>query len=135
MSRTIRFSIAGLMGAVLIVAIGLAALRSASEIWAGVIFLSTCGVLALAIVGIFCRREAERAWWLGFALFGWGYMALASGRGTKPDCRGCRPWPCSSGSVARLAYIPRLSAAASAWEDREADSARWGAACGACLSQ
>jgi len=75
--RTIRFSIAGLMGAVLIVAVGLAALRSASDTWAGVIFLSTCGVLALAVVGILCRREAERAWWLGFALFGWGYMALA----------------------------------------------------------
>ncbi len=77
MSRSIRFSIARLMGVVLIVAIGLAALRSATEIWAGVVFLSTCGVLALSIVGFLCRREAERAWWLGFALFGWGYVALA----------------------------------------------------------
>ncbi len=77
MRRSIRFSIAGLMGVVLIVAIGLAALRSASDIWAGVIFLATCSVLALSIVGVICRREAERAWWLGFAIFGWGYMALA----------------------------------------------------------
>jgi len=76
-SRTIRFSIAGLMGVVLIVAIGLAALRNASDIWAGVIFLVTCGVLALSIVGMICRQEGERAWWLGFALFGWGYVALA----------------------------------------------------------
>jgi hypothetical protein len=87
--RTIRFSIAGLMGVVLIVAIGLAALRSGSEIWAGVIFLTTCGVLALSIVGIFCRRDAERAWWLGFALFGWGYMALAF-------------WPWGTSGVHRL---------------------------------
>ncbi len=77
MRRTIRFSIAGLMGVVLIVAIGLAALRTASNTWAGVIFLATCSVLALSIVGVICRRESERAWWLGFAIFGWGYMALA----------------------------------------------------------
>jgi len=30
-----------------------------------------------AIGGGVCRRGAERAWWLGFALFGWGYLALA----------------------------------------------------------
>ena len=76
--RTIRFPIAGLMGAVLVVALGLAALRNASEIWASVIFLLTCGLLCLAIVGTLCRRDAERAWWLGFALFGWGYLVLAS---------------------------------------------------------
>jgi hypothetical protein len=36
--RTIRFPIAGLMLAVLVVALGLAALRNASEVWAGVMF-------------------------------------------------------------------------------------------------
>jgi len=76
-SRTIRFSIAGLMGAVVVAAIGLAALRDASETWAGVMLLSTCAVLALGIVGVVCRAEGERAWWLGFSLFGWGYLALA----------------------------------------------------------
>jgi hypothetical protein len=75
--RTIRFSIAGLMGIVVVAAIGLAALRNASETWAGVMLLFTFGVLLLAVVGVVCRGEAERAWWLGFALFGWGYMALA----------------------------------------------------------
>ena len=77
MGRSIRFSIAGLMGAVLVAAIGLAALRNASETWAGVMLLLTCGVLALAVVGVVCRAGSERAWWLGFALFGWGYLALA----------------------------------------------------------
>jgi hypothetical protein len=78
-SRSIHFSIAGLMGIVVVAAIGLAALRNASETWAGVMLLLTCGVLALAVVGVFCRAEGERAWWLGFALFGWGYLALALG--------------------------------------------------------
>jgi hypothetical protein len=75
--RTIRFSIAGLMGVVLVAAIGMAALRSASETWAGVLFFSACGAFTLAIVGIIYRGQAERAWWLGFALFGWGYLAAA----------------------------------------------------------
>ena len=55
--RTIRFPIAGLMWAVVVAALGLAALRNASEIWAGATFLATCGVLCLAIVGIVCRTD------------------------------------------------------------------------------
>jgi hypothetical protein len=77
MIRTLRFSIAGLMGVILVAAIGLAALHNPTELWAGVIFLLTCGVLALAIVGVACRGQGERAWWLGLALFGWGYFTLA----------------------------------------------------------
>jgi hypothetical protein len=75
--RTIRFPIAGLMLAVLVVALGLAALRNASEVWAGVMFLFTCAVLCLAIVGAICRDGPRRAWWLGFSLFGWGYLLLS----------------------------------------------------------
>jgi hypothetical protein len=75
--RTVRFPIAGLIWAVTFAALGLAALRNASEVWAGATFLATCGVLCLAIVGVVCRTDESRAWWLGFALFGWGYLALA----------------------------------------------------------
>ncbi len=75
--RFIRFSIAGLMGAVLTTALGLAALRSASETWAGVALLVTFAILGLAVVGVVSRAADERAWWLGFAVFGWGYLALA----------------------------------------------------------
>ena len=75
--RTIRFPIAGLMIAVLVVALGLAALRNNSETWAGATFQLTCAVLTLAIVGVVCRDQSQRAWWLGFALFGWGYLVLA----------------------------------------------------------
>jgi hypothetical protein len=77
MSRSIRFSIAGLMGAVVVAAIGLAALRDPSETWAGIILLLTTGALALAVVGVFCSADAQRAWWLGFALFGLAYSGLA----------------------------------------------------------
>src|SRR5262245_47171917 len=75
--RKAHVSIAGLMAMVLVASIGLTALHSGSRTWAGTMFLLTCGVMALAIVGAACRGAGERAWWLGFALFGWGYLALA----------------------------------------------------------
>src|SRR4051794_11127912 len=77
--RPPRYSLAGLLGLVLVAAIGMAGLRYASEAWASVIFVLTCGTLALGIVGVVRRQGPPRAWWLGFALFGWGYMALAFG--------------------------------------------------------
>jgi hypothetical protein len=72
--RTVRFTIAGLMGAVLIAAVGLAALRNASPIWAGAMVLLTYVVLGLAILCVLLRGRTERAWWLGFCVFGWGYL-------------------------------------------------------------
>ena len=52
----LRFSIAGLMGAVLIAAVGLVALRFASPIWAGATLLATCG----AACPRRCRRDLPR---------------------------------------------------------------------------
>jgi hypothetical protein len=76
MVRKIRISIAGLMGVVLVAALGFAALRNSSESWAGLMLMLTCGVLMLGVVGSVCRGPRERAWWLGFTLFGVGYLAL-----------------------------------------------------------
>lgn len=76
--RTPRFSIAGLMGIVLVTSLGLAALASASEAWAGAMLLLQWAILALAVVGAICRQGPARAWWLGFLLFGWGYQRLAA---------------------------------------------------------
>src|SRR5947209_733559 len=75
--RPLRLTIAGFMGLVLVAAVGMASLRSPSEARAGAMFLLTCGLLALAVVGVVCRGGSERAWWLGFALFGCGYMTMA----------------------------------------------------------
>ena len=75
--RAVRFSIAGLMGVVLIAAIGLAALRSQSPAWAGMLLLTTLAAFCVALVGAFCRRGAARGGWIGFAVFGWGYMSAA----------------------------------------------------------
>jgi hypothetical protein len=62
------------MGLVLVVSLGLVALRSGSTDWAGVLFMVTCGALGLAIVGSVFGADADRAWWLGFAIFGIGYL-------------------------------------------------------------
>ena len=61
------------------VAVGLAALKSGSDAWSGSIFLLTCGTLALGVVGIACDAPAARRWWVGFTVFGLGYLFLAFG--------------------------------------------------------
>ncbi len=75
--RRFRSSIAGLMSAVALSALAAAALRSASPAWACAMLLLVWGVLGLAIAGALCRQGSERAWWIGFALFGCGYLVLA----------------------------------------------------------
>jgi hypothetical protein len=74
-----RFTIAGLMGLVVASAVGVAAVRFASETWAGVLLLGTLILLGAAVLGVVHRRGARRAWWQGFALFGWGYLFAAFG--------------------------------------------------------
>lgn len=77
--KRFRFSLAGLMAAVLIVAVACAALRFASELWASATLTITVGVLLTAILGVVLREGRIRAFWLGFSVFGWAYLALAFG--------------------------------------------------------
>ena len=80
-----RVSLSGLIVGVLACGLGLAALRNASPTWAGSILLLTLGLLAVAVIGVVHRREERRAWWLGFALFGWGFAALVLAPWSKPE--------------------------------------------------
>ena len=74
-----RVSIAGLMVAVCIVAIAIASLKEASEGWTGALLMATLVVLANSLFGIAYRQGATRAAWLGFAIFGFGYLTLSLG--------------------------------------------------------
>jgi hypothetical protein len=74
-----RFSIVGMMSFVLVCSICLAALRNANELWAGILLLLTLTMLGISLLGIFYLRGEDRAWWLGYSLFGGGYMLLAFG--------------------------------------------------------
>ena len=70
----LRFSIAGLMTAVLLLAVGFAGLRTASALWASAVFTLTVTLLAAAILGAVACRGRSRIAWLGFGVFGWTYL-------------------------------------------------------------
>src|ERR1035441_7935872 len=74
-----RISIRSLMALVLVSAVGLAALRNAGDLWAGMLLLGTLAAVGVAVMGAIILRGRERYWWLGFALFSGGYLALALG--------------------------------------------------------
>src|SRR5437868_1966746 len=72
-----RFSIRTLMAFVLVSAVGLAALRNASDLWAGMMLLVALAAVGVAVMGAVILGGKERYWWAGFAFFGGGYFVLA----------------------------------------------------------
>jgi hypothetical protein len=74
-----RFSIRSLTAFIVVAAIGLAALRDANDLWAGMLLLLALAAVAIAMMGAVILRGGERYWWAGFAFFGGGYLALAVG--------------------------------------------------------
>jgi len=73
----IRFNIASLLVVVLVLDVGFAALRESSDLWDSGIFSLTLGVLLVSILLSVHRTDFKRAFWIGFALFGWIYMGLS----------------------------------------------------------
>ena len=71
-----RLSISGLMILVVACGVALAALRNAGEAWAGLLLLIDLGAVGMAVLGVVYLRGRERAWWLGFGLFGGAYLTL-----------------------------------------------------------
>jgi hypothetical protein len=72
----LRISVAGMMILLLGLGLVLASLRFPTGAAAAAVLLVTQVTLALAILAIVYRAGEDRAFWLGFALFGWGYMVL-----------------------------------------------------------
>ena len=75
--RRIRFNIASLLVVVMLLAVGFAALRESSDLWDSSVFTLTLGALLISILLAVHRTESKRALWIGFALFGWNYLALS----------------------------------------------------------
>jgi hypothetical protein len=71
-----RFSIRMLMAVVVISAVGLAAIRNCSEVWAGAMLSITFFTLICSLLGIAFGRKMRRVYWSGFATLGWGYLFL-----------------------------------------------------------
>lgn len=72
-----RSSIARLMSLVLACGVGVAALHSPTPLWTATIYTLALALLGLAVPGLIYRTGPRRAFWVGFAAFGWGYWFLA----------------------------------------------------------
>jgi hypothetical protein len=75
--RRFRFSIASLLGVVLFAAVAVAAFRLANDAWDSAVFATTVLCLLLAVLLTVHHSELERAYWLGFVLFGASYLAAS----------------------------------------------------------
>ncbi len=73
----LRFNIGNLLVIILVLGIGFAALRESSDLWECGTFSVTVGVLFISILLAVHRTESRRAFWIGFAVFGWIYSGLA----------------------------------------------------------
>jgi hypothetical protein len=72
------------MAVILVSAIGLAAIRNANSLWAGMMLLTALAVVGIAVMGAVILRGKERYWWAGFAFFGGAYLAIAVGPWLSP---------------------------------------------------
>lgn len=71
-----RVSIAGLMAVMIPVALGLVALREASQLWVDIVFNLVVASLLLATYKAIGSRGTAAARWAGFASFGWAHLVL-----------------------------------------------------------
>jgi hypothetical protein len=116
-----RLSIAGLMGVILIVALGLVGLKEGTEFWAGATFLLTALLLLGSILNAIHGRGAIRAGWVGFALFGWAYAIFVFGNWSGGQNQTLAPPPPTKWLLDRLddrihakpEYIPNPALAGS----------------------
>jgi hypothetical protein len=72
----LRFTLAQLMGIVLFLALGFAALRNANDLWASLTFTVAITAIATAPLVAFTRTGRKRLVWAGFAVFGWAYVVV-----------------------------------------------------------
>ncbi len=73
-------SLRGAMALVVLCGVAFTALRTASDLWLSVLSSLAVVLLLVAAVASRFRRGAEGAFWLGFAVFGWGLFLLGMGR-------------------------------------------------------
>jgi hypothetical protein len=74
--RRFRFHLGSLVFVVLVVGVSFAALRESNEAWDSGIFTLTLVILLTSILLAVHRTEKQRAFWLGFAVFGAAYLGL-----------------------------------------------------------
>src|SRR5262245_5156858 len=73
-----RISLAGSLGIVAVIAMGLAGMRSASSLWTMAAATVTLALLLSAVIAARLLDGLDRAFWAGFAVFGWSYLLLVN---------------------------------------------------------
>ena len=64
-----RFSIRTLMAVIVVSAVGLAGLRNANELWAGMLLIVALAAIGISVLGILMLRGKDQVLCVGFALF------------------------------------------------------------------
>lgn len=77
MANPLRFSLAALIGAIVLVSLYLAALRESSSWSAEAALTLSIGLLLGGLLWAVFHPGANRLFWIGFQLCGWGYLLLA----------------------------------------------------------
>ena len=77
MVNPLRFSLATLVGVILLVSVYLAALRQSSAWGTELALTLTIGLLTAGLLWALFRPGANRWFWIGFELAGWSYLLLA----------------------------------------------------------
>jgi hypothetical protein len=72
----LRLSIASLMVVMIPLAIGLAAIRLATQLWVNLVFNFVVVVLLVATYQAKFSQGIDAAWWAGFSSFGWCHLVL-----------------------------------------------------------
>ena len=74
--RHFRLSIAQIMLLVLLIGLAIGALRSPSPLMARTTWTATAALLCWSVVAAILGREHRRAFWAGFAVFGWVHLVV-----------------------------------------------------------
>ena len=101
-----RLSVSGVILLVAASGIGLAALTSPTAEMANALFTMAGACLLFALLAIVYRRGARRAFWAGFATFGWGYLIACYAPLLGPSIR-----PRSSAPASLMRSTPRMNPA------------------------
>jgi hypothetical protein len=78
-----RITIAGTMGLIFTVAVGLAAFRGPNYLASNVVFTLALAIHLAAIVALLTVPGPRRGFWKGFVVCGWGYLILSLGPGLE----------------------------------------------------
>lgn len=119
-----RLSLAGALGMIALLALGMFALRSATPWWTMLAASATLFVLLTGVLGASQTRGSDRAYWLGFALFGITYLILVNwdwlgGQFGHDLTRGLSDWaeelveplnPGGANATAGAVFVPSLAA-------------------------